>query len=281
VSNTPATADTLRAVLAQIEKEEPACACHSVPGECCPDRIAGLPDPGPEGFGPASRAIDPRELPRRIDHTLLRPEATEDQIDDLCREAREHGFATVCVNPAWVGSCAEHLRRAEPRVCTVAGFPLGASVPEVKVFEAARAVVEGATEVDMVMNVGALRSRDYRLVHRDIAGVVEASHGGGALVKVILETVLLTDREKARACVLARLAGADFVKTSTGFGPGGATTADVALLRRVVGSSMGVKASGGVRDLKTALAMIEAGADRIGTSSGVAIVREIEAGPRS
>ncbi|HET7293023.1 MAG TPA: deoxyribose-phosphate aldolase [Vicinamibacteria bacterium] len=209
-----------------------------------------------------------------IDHTLLKPEATRSQIEALCAEAREHGFATVCVNPAWVRLCTELLRGGETRVCTVVGFPLGATLPEVKAYEAARTIEHGATEVDMVMNVGALKSGDYRVAQRDVAAVVEAGLRGGAIVKVILETALLTDDEKVRACVVAKSAGADFVKTSTGFGPGGATAADVALLRRVVGPEMGVKAAGGVRDLKSAQAMIEAGADRIGASVGVKIVQE-------
>ena len=170
--------------------------------------------------------------------------------------------------------CAERLRGSETRVCTVVGFPLGATLPEVKAFEAARTVAEGACEVDMVINVGALKSGDYRLAEGDVAAVVEASHGGGALVKVIIEAALLTDDEKVKACVVAKAGGAEFVKTSTGFGPGGATAADVALMRRVVGPEMGVKAAGGVRDLKSAQAMLDAGADRIGASVGVKIVQE-------
>jgi deoxyribose-phosphate aldolase len=222
----------------------------------------------------AGTNLYPRDIARRIDHTLLKPEATREQIEALCREAREHGFATVCINPTWVSLCASLLRGSETAVCTVVGFPLGATVAEAKAYEAARVVEHGACEVDMVMNVGALKSRDYRLTERDIEGVVAASRGGGALVKVIIEAALLTDDEKVKACVIARAAGADFVKTSTGFGPGGATAADVALMRRVVGPEMGVKAAGGVRDLKSAQAMLEAGADRIGASVGVKIVQE-------
>jgi deoxyribose-phosphate aldolase len=180
--------------------------------------------------------------------------------------------AVVGVTPA--NPLAERLAGAATRVCTVAGFPLGATLAEVKAIEAARAIADGACEVDMVMNVGALKSGDYRTVERDIAGVVEACRRGGALSKVIIEAALLTDEEKVQACVIARAACADFVKTSTGFGPGGATAADVALMRRVVGSEMGVKAAGGVRDLKSAQAMLEAGADRIGASVGVKIVQE-------
>jgi deoxyribose-phosphate aldolase len=271
----------VRAVLAQVRLEDPACACHAVAGGCCPDRLGRMLGQGAERFGlHAARALYPREIASLIDHTLLKPDATRAQLETLCSEAREHGFATVCVNPAWVALCAGRLAGAATRVCTVAGFPLGASLPEVKAIEAARAIADGACEVDMVMNVGALKSGDYRTVERDIAGVVEACRRGGALSKVIIEAALLTDEEKVQACVIARAACADFVKTSTGFGPGGATAADVALMRRVVGSEMGVKAAGGVKDLKSAQAMLEAGADRIGASVGVKIVQESRsAGP--
>ncbi|HSD67339.1 MAG TPA: deoxyribose-phosphate aldolase [Vicinamibacteria bacterium] len=205
---------------------------------------------------------------RLIDHTLLKPEATPDRVRELCREAREHGFAAVCVNPAWVRICAHELDATTTAVATVAGFPLGASVPEVKAAEAARAVEDGAREVDMVLNVGALKAADHRFVERDVAGVVDACGRAGALVKVILEAALLTDEEKARGCAIAKLAGAAFVKTSTGFGPGGATAADVSLMRRVVGPGVGVKAAGGIRDWAAARAMVAAGASRIGTSAG-------------
>jgi deoxyribose-phosphate aldolase len=265
----------VRAVLEQLAWSEPACACHPGAGGACPDRMGRLVGHGAERFGlRAQGGLYPKEIARLIDHTLLKPEATREQVETLCREAREYGFASVCVNPCWVRLCAERLRGSQTRVCTVAGFPLGATTPATKAFEAARAVAEGACEVDMVMNVGALKSGDYRLVERDVAGVVAACSPAGALVKVILEAALLTDDEKVKACVIAKAAGADFVKTSTGFGPGGATAADVALMRRVVGPEMGVKAAGGVRDLKSAQAMIEAGADRIGASVGVKIVQE-------
>jgi len=265
----------VQAVLAQLRVDEPACSCHAVSGGCCPDRLGRMLGHGAERFGlQAGANLYPRDIARKIDHTLLKPEATRGQIETLCREAREHGFATVCVNPAWVELCAALLRGSETRVCTVVGFPLGATLPEVKAYEAARVVEDGACEVDMVINVGALKSADYRLVERDIAGVVQASRPGGALIKVIIEAALLDDDEKVRACVLAKAACADFVKTSTGFGPGGATAADVALMRRVVGPEMGVKAAGGVRDLQSARAMLEAGADRIGASVGVKIVQE-------
>ena len=221
------------------------------------------------GYCPASDG-----LASLIDHTLLKPDATREQIETLCQEARTHGFASVCVNPVWIPLCADRLRGSETKVCTVVGFPLGATLAEAKAFEAARAVAEGACEIDMVLDVGGLKSGDFARVERDIAGVVAASHRGGAIVKVIIEAALLTDDEKVRACVLSRVAGAEFVKTSTGFASGGATAEDVALMRRVVGPDMGVKAAGGVRDLKSAQAMIDAGADRIGASVGVKIVQE-------
>lgn len=266
----------VRAVLSQLGQEEHApCGCHSAPNGCCPDSLGRMIAHGAERFGMrAGGDLYPRDIARAIDHTLLKPDATREQIEKLCAEAREFGFATVCVNPAWVRLCADRLRGSETRVCTVVGFPLGATMPEVKAYEAGRVVAEGACEVDMVLNVGALKSGDHRLVERDIAGVVAASHAGGAIVKVILETALLTDDEKVKGCVLSQAAGAEFVKTSTGFGPGGATAEDVALMRRVVGREMGVKAAGGVRDLKSAQQMIAAGADRIGASVGVKIVQE-------
>ncbi|RLQ02767.1 deoxyribose-phosphate aldolase [Geobacillus stearothermophilus] len=206
-----------------------------------------------------------------IDHTLLKPEATKEQIVQLCAEAKQYGFASVCVNPSWVKTAARELSGTDVRVCTVIGFPLGATTPETKAFETKNAIENGAREVDMVINLGALKSGADDWVERDIRAVVEAA-AGKALVKVIIETALLTDDEKVRACQLAVKAGADYVKTSTGFSGGGATVEDVALMRKTVGDNVGVKASGGVRDRKTAEAMIEAGATRIGTSSGVAIV---------
>lgn len=229
---------------------------------------------------PDAGAAVPAEqaLARVIDHTLLRHEASMAQIMQLCQEARTYGFASVCVNPIWVRLCAELLRGAAPLVCTVAGFPLGASAPEIKAREAEQAIRDGACEIDMVINLGALKSRDYEFVARDIVAVVQASHRHGAGVKVIIEAALLTDDEKVLACRIARWAGADFVKTSTGFGPGGATVADVALMRQVVGPDMGVKAAGGIRTLADARAMIAAGATRIGASASVAIMTELVAG---
>jgi deoxyribose-phosphate aldolase len=215
------------------------------------------------------------QLARFIDHTLLKPDATRAQIIKLCEEARQYHFASVCVNATWVKLCAQELKNApDVAVCTVVGFPLGATLPQVKAYETEQAITEGATEIDMVQNVGALKSGDFDLVRRDMAAVVEAAHAHGVICKVILETGLLTDEEKERACQIAKEVGADFVKTSTGFGAGGATAADIALMRRVVGPEMGVKASGGVRTFADAQVMIAAGATRIGASAGVRIVEE-------
>jgi deoxyribose-phosphate aldolase len=208
-----------------------------------------------------------------IDHTLLKPDATPDQIAQLCFEARKHGFASVCVNPGWVPLCAQLLQGSPVKVCTVIGFPLGATAPEVKAFETQNAIDHGATEIDMVLNIGALKARDLDLVAREIRGVVQTAHARGPIVKVILETALLTDEEKTIACLIAKEAGADFVKTSTGFSGGGATVLDIALMRRVVGPEMGVKASGGVRTFEDAESMIKAGATRIGASAGVKIIQ--------
>lgn len=207
-----------------------------------------------------------------IDHTLLKADAGRAAIVKLAEEAKQYGFASVCVNPTWVKTAAEVLKDSPVKVCTVIGFPLGASAPEVKAFEAAHAIAEGAGEVDMVINIGALKDGDDDLVRRDIAGVVQAA-AGKALVKVIIETCLLTDEEIVRASKLSVEAGADFVKTSTGFSTGGATVEAVALMRITVGPDVGVKASGGVRSLADAEAMVRAGATRLGTSAGVAIAQ--------
>ena len=209
-----------------------------------------------------------------IDHTLLKPEASESDIRRLCEEAAQFGFASVCVNPAWVKRASDFLRGSSVPVCTVIGFPLGATLPDVKAYEARRAIFNGAREVDMVINVGALKSGDDCAVEDDIRAVVEAGHENGVLVKVIIETALLTDEEKVRACLASKNAGADFVKTSTGFAKGGATVEDVSLMRRTVGSALGVKASGGVKGIEDARAMFEAGATRIGASVGVKIAQE-------
>ncbi len=212
-----------------------------------------------------------------IDHTLLKPESTAAQIRTLCQEAMQHHFATVCINPAYVPLACGLLRDVPEKVCTVVGFPLGATLPEYKVYEAMASINHGASEIDMVINIGALKSEAYGLVLNDIQSVASTCHNQGAIVKVILETVLLTKREKIVACLLAMAAGADFVKTSTGFGTGGATVEDVALMRQVVGSDMGVKAAGGIRTYADAVAMITAGASRLGASAGVKIIQEAEA----
>lgn len=208
---------------------------------------------------------------KMIDHTLLKADATKDQIEIICAEAKEYNFASVCVNPAWVKLSSDLLNGTEVKVCTVIGFPLGASTPETKAYETKNAIENGATEVDMVINIGALKGGDNELVERDIRAVVDAAKGK-ALTKVIIETCLLTEEEKVRACELSVKAGADFVKTSTGFSTGGATAEDIALMRKTVGPEIGVKASGGVRSAEDAQKMIDAGATRIGASSGAAIV---------
>jgi deoxyribose-phosphate aldolase len=215
------------------------------------------------------------ELAKMIDHTLLDPSATHDRIKRLCEEATTYGVHSVCVNPSWVSYAIDLLRGSDVMVCSTVGFPLGASLPEVKAFEAQTVVRLGAGEVDMVINIGALRSRDLATVSEDISQVVKASKG--SLVKVIIETAYLTEQEKIQACKLAEEAGAAFVKTSTGFGPSGATVQDVLLMRKTVGDRLGVKAAGGIRTLKDALKMIEAGATRIGTSSAVQILSECPA----
>lgn len=211
-------------------------------------------------------------LASMIDHTVLKPDAAREDIERLCTEARENGFASVCVQPWWVPLCADLLAGTRVRVCTVIGFPHGMNKPETKAFEARRAVADGATELDMVVNIGALKSKDYGTVERDIRAVVDCGHPR-ATVKVILENAYLTDEEKAEGCALAKAAGADYVKTSTGFGPSGATVEDVALMRRVVGPEMGVKAAGGIRDAEVARRMIEAGATRLGASASIEIVK--------
>lgn len=222
----------------------------------------------------------PIDLAAYIDHTVLKPDTTADQIDQLCAEADEYHFASVCVNPAWVKRAATNLRGSDVKVCSVVGFPFGATTAEIKAMEARRAIRDGAQEVDMVINIGALKSGDHQTVRIDIEKVVEAAHEAGAIVKVILETSLLTDEEKVIASNLAREAKADYVKTSTGFAGGGATVHDVALMRETVGPDMGVKASGGVRTASDVEDMIAAGATRIGASAGVEIVGGgLDAGP--
>ncbi|MBM7636922.1 deoxyribose-phosphate aldolase [Streptococcus saliviloxodontae] len=210
-------------------------------------------------------------LNQYIDHTLLKPESTQEQIAALIEEAKEHQFASVCLNPTWVAYASDKLQDSSVKVCTVIGFPLGATTPEVKAFETKNAIENGADEIDMVINIGALKSGLTDLVKEDIEAVVQAS--GTKLVKVIIETCLLTDDEKVLACQLAKAAGADFVKTSTGFSTAGANISDLKLMRQTVGPDMGVKAAGGARSFEDAVSFIEAGATRIGTSAGVAIVK--------
>jgi deoxyribose-phosphate aldolase len=250
------------------------CACHGVLQDCCPSRVRGLLDAGASRLGLHAGGGRPGEVAGLIDHTLLKPDATLTEIEALCREAAEFRFATVCVNGAWVSTARRLLQATPVGVCAVVGFPLGATTPDVKAYETRRVIFDGAREVDMVINIGALKSGDLRTVERDIAGVADTCREGGAISKVIIEAALLTDEEKVTACTLAKAAGADFVKTSTGFAKTGATVADVQLMRRVVGPDMGVKAAGGVRDLEGVKAMAAAGASRIGASAGVKIVRE-------
>jgi deoxyribose-phosphate aldolase len=252
--------------------------CNCSDGSCvahCADKVGRVVSAGASRVSSRLGAL-PQDgnIARYIDHTLLKADATQDQIAQLCYEARTHHFASVCVNPTHVRLCAQLLKGSDVKVCTVVGFPLGATPPAVKAYETQQTIRDGATEIDMVINVGALKSRDYRAVSEDIASVVRTAHAGNALVKVIIEAALLTDEEKVIACQLSKAAGADYVKTSTGFGPGGATVEDVALMRRVVGPDLGVKAAGGVRNYADTQAMIAAGATRVGASAGVAIVSE-------
>lgn len=223
---------------------------------------------------------DDVSLAGMIDHTLLKPDATSDKVAQLCFEARKYHFASVCVNPTHVRLCADLLRDSDVKVCTVIGFPLGATSTEVKVFETRNALDNGATEIDMVLNIGALKAGESELVAKDIRGVVETAHAAGALVKVIIETALLTDEEKVIACLLAKEAGADYVKTSTGFSGGGATVHDIALMRKTVGPTIGVKASGGIHTHEDAEALVAAGATRIGASAGVKIIQAGAAEPK-
>jgi len=250
------------------------CACHAVLDDCCPDRLRPVLDAGATRVGVHASGGAPVSVASMIDHTLLKPDATRAQIEELCREAAQFKFATVCVNPTWVATCARLLVGSGVGVCSVVGFPLGATTGDVKSYETRRAIFDGAREIDMVINIGALKSNDLRTVERDIEAVAVPCRDAGALSKVIIEAALLTDEEKITACTLAKAAGADYVKTSTGFGPGGATAADVALMRQVVGADMGVKAAGGVRDLEGLRAMIAAGASRVGASAGVKIVQQ-------
>ena len=250
------------------------CSCHGVLYECCPDRVRGVLDAGATRLGLHASGSPTGNVAALIDHTLLKADATRADIETLCREAAEFGFATVCVNPCWVALAARQLRGTKSAACSVVGFPLGATTPDVKHYETRRAIFDGAAEIDMVINIGALKSGDLRLVERDIEAVTAPCREARVVSKVIIEASYLTDQEKVTASTLAKAAGADFVKTSTGFGPGGATVADVALMRRVVGAEMGVKAAGGIRDYEGVQAMIAAGATRVGASAGVKIVQQ-------
>ena len=266
--------DTIVGELTAATRPQTRCACHSVLDDCCPDRLRGVLDAGATRVGLYATGGAPPGVASMIDHTLLKPDATRMNIEELCREAAQFKFATVCVNPTWVSLCSRLLSGSGVGVCTVVGFPLGATTGDVKGYETQRAIFDGAREIDMVINIGALKSGDLRVVERDIEAVVSPCRSCGVLSKVIIEAALLTDDEKVTACTLAKAAGADYVKTSTGFASGGATAADVALMRRVVGAEMGVKAAGGVRDLEGMKAMIAAGATRVGASAGVKIVQQ-------
>ena len=257
------------------------CGCTSECFNRCPERMHRIIDAGAARIGLVlGETASARDWASLIDHTLLKPEATDEDIKKLCEEAARFRFASVCVNPTWVRAAACNLQGTGVPVCTVIGFPLGATLSDVKAYEARRAIFDGAREVDMVINIGALRSGDDCLVEHDIRLVAEAAHEYNAICKVIIETALLNDDEKVRACRAAKQAGADFVKTSTGFSKGGATVADIALMRRTVGADLGVKASGGVKGLADARKLVEAGATRIGASVGVKIAQEA-AGDRS
>jgi deoxyribose-phosphate aldolase len=251
--------------------------------DCCPGRLQGVIDAGAARLGLHAAGGAPGGVAALIDHTLLRPDATRSDVETLCDEAARFAFASVCVNPVWIAMCAARLRDTPVAVCSVVGFPLGATTPDVKHYETRRVIFDGAREVDMVINIGALKSGDLRMVERDIEAVTGPCRDGRVTSKVIIEAAYLTDDEKVTACTLAKAAGADFVKTSTGFAPTGATVSDVALMRRVVGQDMGVKAAGGVKDLDALKAMVAAGASRVGASAGVKIVRqakgEVTTGP--
>jgi deoxyribose-phosphate aldolase len=252
------------------------CSCHAVLYDCCPDRLRGVLDAGASRIGLHATGGAAGTVASMIDHTLLKPDATRQEIEKLCAEAAQFHFATVCVNPTWVALSSRLLRGSGVGVCSVVGFPLGATSADVKHYETRRAIFDGASEIDMVINIGALKSGDLKVVERDIAAVVGPCREANVVSKVIIEVALLNDDEKVAACTLSKTVGADFVKTSTGFASGGATAADVALMRRVVGADMGVKAAGGVRDYEGLKAMVAAGATRVGASAGVKIVQESE-----
>ena len=271
--------EVTREVLLRLAAPEPqGASCNCDDGTCaehCTNQVDQVVQAGADRLS-ATLGTRPQrsDVARLIDHTLLKADASQDQIAQLCYEARTYQFASVCVNPAHVKLSAQLLKDSGVPVCTVVGFPLGATPGTVKAFETQQAIRDGAREIDMVINIGALKSQDYSAVYEDIAAVVRAAHSGNAIVKVIIEAALLSEEEKVVACQLTKAAGAEFVKTSTGFGPGGATVADVALMRRVVGPSLGIKAAGGVGSYADAQAMIAAGATRLGASAGVRIAGE-------
>jgi deoxyribose-phosphate aldolase len=272
---------TSTAKLALLPRDRGECNDDSAPGEDCagcgvcvvrrPWSVRAMEGAGAMRIGaPPGVGAVPGDMAKLIDHTMLKPEATRDEIVKLCEEARKHRFASVCVNTTWVPLCKSLLAGSDVMVCCVVGFPLGAMSPNAKAYEAREAVRQGAKEVDMVINIGALKSGDYETVFEDICKVVKSSAPAG--VKVILETSALDTEQKIIGCTLSKLAGAAFVKTSTGFGKGGATVEDVALMRKIVGGDIGVKASGGVRTAEDVLKMAQAGANRVGASASVAIV---------
>ena len=264
--------------LAGLEIDELVCpGCDQQCVQKCARKTQCVMDAGADRISTSVCEVAP-EIAGKIDHTLLKPEASRDEIRKICQEAVRYCFASVCINPTHVALAAELLRGSNVKVCTVVGFPLGATLPSVKIFETEQVIKLGAQEVDMVINVGALKSGQDDLAETDIRGVVEAAHRGGAICKVILETALLTVEEKVRACLACKRAGADFVKTSTGFSTGGATAEDVALMRAIVGSEIGVKAAGGVRSLEDLKKMVSAGATRIGASASVRIMEEARSG---
>ena len=257
------------------EEQAAYCGCQHECFQRCPERMSRIVDAGAARIGLVlGEAATARDWAGFVDHTLLKPDANEQDIARLCQEAAKYGFASVCINPAWVRAAACHLRGTGVLTCTVIGFPLGATLSDVKAYETRRVIMDGAQEVDMVINIGALKSGDDCAVENDIRAVAVAAHEYNTLVKVIIETALLTDEEKVRACLAAKRAGADFVKTSTGFAKSGATVADVALMRQTVGAELGVKAAGGVKGIADARAMLAAGATRIGASVGVKIAQE-------
>ena len=263
-----------------IDIEGAVCpGCHGSCADGCADKTRAVVEAGADRVtATLGLAKVSPEIAALIDHTLLKPEATRDDVIKLCEEAAEFGFASVCVNPNWVPVAAAVLRGSDVKVCTVVGFPLGATLALVKVYETEQAVKLGAQEIDMVISVGALRSGDDTLVEQDIRGVAEAAHAGGAILKVILECALLNEEQIVRGSQLALMAGADFVKTSTGFAAGGATAKDVELMRMVVGEDVGVKAAGGIRTYEDLKEMLKAGATRIGASASVKIIKQASGG---